>query len=567
MTGSIYFNNAELFGYSHVFNTWGESHHFSATETYNIRNFITGTSYKDDISGVFTATDQVANYIKSGICGIYVNNVYLGLGRVTNLNFEESTDVRMRKFSASVEIPLLAGSGGSGYINNTGAFFSSQGENLINYFTSPTGRYIKNFSFSQSSQQVASGKYSFGKSANFSIDQGIYDEYSVQPYDYARRLFGAIQRSYGNEYVLAPEYPNFYTTASGFTNTTQSFDILNNTYSYDESFVFQEGANYSWKYDHAIQYDGSIITVDENGSIKSTSISGDVFNPASTAWIGTVKNGIFSRCSGAYTGYTGFLFYTGGCGLQNYPIRNSIVKNACAGTIDYAYSYSTSPFNNSGYSHSYSNSINYGEDGYIVISENGNFRALTNVNSTGLPTVINAYNSSKSSITGRISGLYTTSTTGGYNSYCDYLSGGLKSMGKTESYNEYAPEVSYAWTFTDNPSYHEDGVSFMTKGEYSDSKSLHSFNYFPILNDSIIAQSATQATRGQFSNSVSVFGKTGISIDSLVSKALTKIQKPSGTDIYSSNYGYSFNNLTKNLSLSLDYVYTHYRNKEEFLVY
>lgn len=566
MTGSIYFNNAELLGYSHVFNSWGESHHFSSTQTYNIKNFITGTSYKDDVSGIFAEANQISNYVKSGICGIYVNNVYLGLGKVLNLNFDESSDTRSRKFSASVEIPLLAGSGGSGTVNNTGVFFSSEGENLINYFASPTGRYIKNFSFSQNSKRLANDKYSYDKSANFSIDRGIYDEYSIEPYDYAKRLFGAIQRSYGAESLVNPSYPNFYINGSGFANTTQSFDIFNNSYSYDESFIFQDGQNYSWRYNHSLQYDGSIISVSENGNIKSNCVSGSLFNPAFTAWTGTIKDSIFSRCNSIYTGYTGMLSYSGGCGLQNYPINSSISKNSCEGTLDYSYFYSTSPFNNSGYSHSYSNSINYGEDGYIVISENGSFKALTNINSTGLSIVINAYNLNKSSITGRISGLYSSSVTG-YNYRCDYLSGGLKSMGKTESYNEYSPEVSYSWTFTDNSSYHEDSVSFSSKAEYSDSKSLHSFNYFPILNDKIVAQSTTQALRGQFSNSISVFGKTGASIDGLVNKALTKIQKPSGTDIYLTNYGYSFNNLTKNLNLSLDYVYTYYRDREEFLVY
>jgi hypothetical protein len=140
-------------------------------------------------------------------------------------------------------------------------------------------------------------------------------------------------------------------------------------------------------------------------------------------------------------------------------------------------------------------------------------------------------------------------------------------MGKTESYKEYDPEVGYSWTFTDNPSYHEDSISYNTKILNSDSKSLHLFNYFPITNDRIIAQSSEQSTRGQYSNSISIISKSGVTVQQLVDKAISKVKKPSGTDIYATNYTYSFSPLKNNFSLNLDYVYSYYRNKDQFLAY
>lgn len=569
MTGSIYFNNAELLGYNTAFNFWGEARNHSNTQIYNIRSYITGAFYQENISGIVAQIAPISNYIKSGICGIYINNVYVGLGRVNSVNFDESSDTRIRNYNASVEISHVAGSGflsGTGSINNTGTFFLSNGENLINFLYSQTGRYIKGFEMTQATERIGKNKYKYNKSANFSIDQGIYDEYNVAAIDYAKRLFGAVQRTYGNEFTVSPNYPNFYTLGSGAINTSQTFDIISNNYSYSEDFDYEEGQNYLWKYDHSLSYDGNLVSVDENGTITSSSISGTRFNPALAAWTG-VQTGIYGRCNQVFQKYTGFLSYTGGCGLYNYPIERSVTKNTCAATINYKQSYSTNPFVNSGYFYSYSNSIEYGEDGYVSISENGSLKALRNISGAGMTLVLSGYNYQKPFITGRISGLYNTSVLGGYNADCYYLSGGLNSLGKTESYNEYDPEITYNWSFTDNPSYHQDAVSYMNKKTYSDTKSVHMFNYFPIINDEIITQSATQAIRGRFSNSINIAGKPGVSISGLISKALSGVQKPSGTDIYAQDYKYSINPLTNNFSLSLDYVYTHYRNKEEFLAY
>lgn len=571
MTGYIHFNNAELLGYSHNFNFWGQARHYSSTQVYNIKSYITGAKYQEDnIYDIWNQSNNISNYTKSGICQIHVNNVYLGLGRVTSINFDESLDVRIRKYSAQVEIPLVAGPdgfAGIGEMANTGLYFSGS-ESLIGYFTSETGKYINNFTFSQSSEQIASGKYVYSKTASFGIDKGIEDVYSVTPVDYAKRVFGAVSKLYGNEYILSPEYPTFYQLASGISKTNQSFDTLNNTFSYDEKFTFQSGMNYLWQYGHSLNYDGKTATIDEKGTITSSLVSGTKIAPAITAWT-SIETGIYARCESVFSGY----FYSAGllspsypCNIYPYPINKSITKNQCAATVDYSYSYSNSPFIQSGYFYSYSDSVDYGEDGYLTISENGTFKAISNINSGGWTVVKNAYAAEKPNITGRISGIYANST-GWYHTDCGYLSGGLKSASKRETFKEYDAEVSYVWSFTDNPSFHEDSVSYSYRKNVSDNKSLHLFNYFPILGDKIISQSAQQATRGQLSNSISIVSKSGVSLSSLAAKALSGVEKPSGTDIYATNYTYSYSPLTNNFSLGLDYVYTYYRDKDQFLAH
>lgn len=565
MTGAIYFNNTELLGYSHNCNYWGNIENYSNIQTYTLQGYITGSNYSENISGVVSQISGISSFTTSGVSNIYVNNLYIGLGTVRSINFDQSNDSRIRRYSASVEIPLLAGTGmfsGTGAITNTGGYFLSSGENLTSFFISDTGRYIKNFILEQNSEKLAKDKYGYAKSASFTIDPEIYDQYSVYPEAYASRLFGAVARTHGDEFLLSEQYPNFYKIGSGISKTTQSFNVTDGSFSYQESFIYEKDLPYTWKYNHSLSYDGDAVSVDERGVIKSTSFSGTNFAPAQTAWQ-SIKTGVFSRCSGVLTGYPDFANLCGP--LSTYPITSSTVNNECEETITYSQSFSTNPFIRSGYIYSYDNSIQYGEDGYFNISENGSFKALNNINSTGFNIVLAAYSSEKPSITGRISGLYTNSISG-YNYLCG-MTGVLSSISKSESYNEYNPEVSYSWASSNNPRYISDSTSYLNDISFSDNKSIHAFNYFPILNDKIIPQSASQAERGQFSNSINLVTKSGVSISSMVTRALTGVAKPSGTDIYAKNYTYSFSPTSKRFSLGLDYVYTYYRNKDNYLAY
>lgn len=562
---AINLDNIELMGYSHNFNTLGDSRHYSCTQNYNIRGYILADHYENgSVTEISSKTNAITSNLSFQSSDVYVNGIYLGFGKVSSINYEDSTDASIRRYSATIEIPLVAGSGmfdGTGYVNNTGLYFSGS-NNYIHFFATETGKYIKNFSINCTSEEVGKGKYTYSRSANFTIDRKIVDEFAVESHVYAKRLIGAIASSYGVEYEISPDYPNFYKLSSGISKTTQSFDTVNGTYSYNEKFSFESGINYIWKYNHSVNDDGKIKTVDENGVITSSAIAaGSAFQSAATAWQ-TIETGAYSRCNEVYQGYFAYL----ASNLYNYPVSSSVTRDRCAGTIEYSKSYSDSPFVRSGYYYSYSDSVDYGEDGYITIGENGTFRAISNINSTGFQVVYNAYNAEKPLIIGRITGFYGNST-GYYNTECSSLSGGLKSIGKTETFKEYDAEIGYSWTLTDNPSYHEDEVSYSYKKDYTDSKSVHLFNYFPIAGSEIIAQSSNQATRGQFSNNISIIGKSGVSISSLVAKALSGIRKPSGTDLYINNYTYSYSPLNRNFSMNLDYLYTYYRDNSQFLAY
>lgn len=584
MTGIISVSGVELMGYDHRYNLWGDSKHYSSTQNYSLRGRIFGSSPSETVSGVWNSMSGLIAYSQTGMCNIIVNGLNLGFGYFRNLTFDSSNDLQFKSWTATVEIQKHAGSGlynGTGYID--GIYVQSAGETFLKYITSTTGIYIKEFSFENSSDLVASGRYSYNKNCSFSIDSGIYEHYGVSATDYAKSLMLAVKASYGQEFVLSPEYPTFYQNGSGLSYTTQSFDVINNIYSFSERFDFQSGLPYIWDYTHSLNFGDGISEISENGKITSALISGSKFAPAETAWA-EIKTGIFDRISGIYNNYKSLTYQTGLCSLYNYPISTSVTKDYCGGTIDYSQSYSSSPFVRSGYFYSYENQISYDTDGYIQVSENGNLKAYKNVRPSGFNLVKAAYTGLQPTITSRISGIYNNYT--GYNTRpvgMEYVvipsagwtglvaacpnTGVFTRISSDETYKEFDAEISYGFNYSSSPKYISDATGIMYDTSYSVSQPLHIANYFPVAYDSVIAQKAQQSTRGIFSNKISITAQTGVTVNDLVAAALTRIRKPSGTDVYASDYNYSFDKFSRQFSLSLGYSFSLHRDGDDFLVW
>lgn len=563
VASGITFECAQLMGLQHTCNFFGQSFNYSNTQVINLRGRLTG-SY-DSIDGVWDGMNNLIAMTTGNALAITINSVNVGTGRVTSLNFDKGTDVGEKFYSATIEIPRHAGSGmfnNSGYMPATGSFFGSTATNIVTFFTGAQGKYIKDFSENYSLDVISSGKFSYNKDINFSLDYGLYEELGVLPNTYAKSLMEAAKKSYGDINLLSAFYPDYYKNNSGISYTNQSFDVINYQYSFSERFEFQTGLPYIWNYNHSLQLNDAIISVDEKGTITSSQSVGTTIAAANTAWA-TIETGIFQRVSGVYIAYTGFIGYSGGCGLKNQAEQSSIKKDNCAGTIEYSKSYSNSPFTQSGYSYSYSDEITVDEDGYTYVSENGQLKAYRNIRPSGFDLVYSGYLSKSGEIYSRITGLYASST--GALHDCS-ITGGLNFDNSKETYKEYDAEVEYDWAYTDNPNYRQDGLFYKAETSYTQDLPLHLVNYFPIGYNSIIAQRSNQSTRGVFTNSISLVGKENTKINDFITGALSRVRKPSGTDIYASDYSYQYNPLDQTFAMDLTYNYTLYRGPNEFLV-
>lgn len=559
---SITFSCAELLGLDHQCNFWGDAFNYSNTHTLSIKGRVTG-SY-ENVSGVWEGMSGLIAYT-SGNRLITINGVDIGSGRITALSFDQGTDVGFKTYSATLEIPRHAGSGmysGSGYLPATGTFYNSNGANIVSFFTSNTGKYIKNFSQSSSTEVVGSGKFNKNKEISFSLDKAIYDDFGVSPNVYAARMMEAAQNSYGDIEILTAFHPDYYKNGSGISYTSQNYDTDNYVYSFSERFNFETGLPYIWSYNHSLNLADSIISVEEKGTITSSQLSGFKMATASGGW-NTVQTGIFGRVSGLYVAYTGSIGYSGGCGLFNQPERSSLSRDSYVGRIDYAQTYSNSPFTSSGYSFSYTDEVSVDEAGYITVSENGQLKAFRNIRPSGFNLVYTGFLQRSGEIYSRITGLYAAST--GALRSC-HVSGGLNFDSSKNVFREYDAEISYDWSYSDNPNLQQTALFYRVDSTTSNELPTHIHNYFPISYSTIIAQAASQSTRGVFTNSISMIGKENTKLNDFVTGARSYIQKPSGTDIYATDYSYEYNPLENTFSMDLVYNYTLHRAAADYLI-
>lgn len=495
---------------------------------------------------------------------IIVNSVNLGSGRITSLDFDQGTDVRRKNYTASFEIQRHAGSGlysNSGTLNLNSSFFSGS-PNVYTFFTTSTGKYIRDFSESFDLVETASGKFDYNKDVSFYVDTGVYSEFGISVAAYASNIINACKSSFGDINVFTAFYPTYYKNQSGITYTNQSFDSITNQVKYTESFKFQSGLNYTWDYNHSIDYSNGLFSISENGSIESNQLLSSKIEAAQTGWA-TIETGIFGRVSGIYSSYTGIFTYTGGCSLKNLPENSTLSKNACQGRIEYSKTYSNSPFNNSGYVYSYEDSIELDGEGFVVVSENGSIQAIPNIQPSGFTLAYTTYLSKTGEIATRINSLYT-SYTGTF--YPCYFNTGIGLSSESLTLQEHDGIVSYSKEYTDNYRNAGEGLYSNISHTVAIDEPVHIVNYFPISYSHILAQRAQQSTRGTFVNNIALTSKNNIALSQFINTATGMIRFPDGDDIIVKEYSYQFSPLERNFSMRLGYSYGDYKTSADILV-
>lgn len=559
---SISLSCVELLGINHQCNFWGDAFNYSNSQSLNIRGRVTG-SY-ENVTGVWDGMSGLIAYT-TGNRQIYLNSVDVGVGRIASLSFDRGTDVGFKTYSATIEIPRHAGTGlfsNTGYVPTTGTDYSGYGETIQDLFNSSTGKYIKSFSLDETTDIIASGKYSKNKSVNFALDGGINDEFGVSPNVYAAAVMAAAQNSFGNVNIVTAFYPDYYQNSNGISQTSRNYDTINYNYSFSESFLFQTGLPYIWNHSHSLSLGESVVSVEENGTIQSSDYSGSMIGAAAAAWT-VIESGIYNRVSGVYSAYTGVIGYSGGCQLFNYPEKSSLKRDSFGGSIQYSKTYSNSPFTSTGYFNSYSDEISIDEDGYVTVKENGQLKAFRNIRPSGFNLVLDGYRAQSGAIVARLNNFYT-GTTGVLRS-C-YVSGGLHLNNSEETYKEYDAEIAYEISYSDNPGTISNGLFYRATTQYSDVKPTHITNYFPINYGSIISQPTQQSTRGIFTNSITLMGREATTLNDFITGARAYLQKPSGTDILANGYSYEYNPLDNNFSMELSYGYNQHRTSTQYLV-
>lgn len=545
--------------YNKTFNLWGEVFNYNSISSYSINGRVSGDPR---FSGIQHAWSGMSGLISTGLNyqGFIINGVNLGTGKITSLNFEEGNDIQWKKYTMSFDI-LETGN----LYNFTGAQYSEIATNLFD----SNFPYFNDF---QESIQISVGQNNIQETVQ-TVSFGIDDPVSLK--NTARnKIFSGFARYRIPNVGIYTTFPNIITgnSASGYISYyNESYD-LSSRYSFTKRSVYDNNNKATWEYSHSLDYNGSDVVITENGSINSIFFVGTgIFKNLSGArdrW-SVISTGIFSRVSGTYgamANFSGIFSSLSGCPLINFPLDKRWQEDPFAGTIDYSYSYSNSPvYSTSGYIFSNSRQASVGEDGYYIITENGEYQGVSPNRSDRFLQASGGYYSGRSSVASRITGTFLLAS--GLNRSVCVASGKPYLVNDSVTYEEYAGKISYSNTYSTSPVYYT-GVSNFVKyiSSISDNRPVHLNNKFLVPFVGEIAQSADQSTEGSYSNTIEIFGKSGTTVNQFLTEAFTKVVKPSGSGLFLKDMRYSYNPFENSFQATFDYSYSRYRGRNDIFV-
>lgn len=535
---------------------WGDLFNYRNRDVYTVRGKLYGDYSVESIVQIWQGMSGMITQVTGTYIPFSINGVVVGTGKIQNLSFEPSTDVREKNYNVTFEVAKT----GNLY-NLTGAAYQ--------YLQLITGiaPYLNSFSETQSLNQVNSDTVNFEQQVSIDLNASFSEipiaRYSGA-YQTATGFFGSLTDSipsfFDTDFNAFDYHVKTYTGLDPIKYRSETFDSINNKYSFTERYNYQKGRNYIHEYNHSLNYDqNGVTTVTEAGFAKATA---KVAARITYAEIGfeEILTGIYSRVTGVY-GRWNNVYSTGGCALVNYPIQKTVSRNYIAGQLDYSYAYTNNPAQKSGYSWSYENSIELQSDGYVSISENGDIIGLGKNRTGNFPIVSGAwFGTIRPGITGRINSLYSN-TSGYFNPVCFYP-GTPVAINSEETYSEYRGTISYSQNFTDDPSYFATGNFVMIKTTIADNRPVHLTNFFNIINFQELAQTSFQSTLGTYSNQVEIIGRSGLSIPTYLAAATGKVTIPSGM-LYPLPPTYSFSPNSRNFSYQQDYIYAKYRGMND----
>lgn len=397
---SFHFPNASVISYSKNSKYLGELFNYA-----NIKNL----TVQGNILDSNNSSGVVANFLKmSGIIasgsevgddgstyqGIFLNNVNVGTGRVTNISFAEGDQDTARRTSYTVDLEIYESGDLHNLDGSSGHYSGLKGSD------GPlTGdlSYVDGLTESFSFDYGENGGYSF----NHNVSLTFLAEYTGDAVSGARKIASGFFNKEPSFGILENEYSGYYSNLknSGEKNFSESYDLINFNFDFTKSYsllssnVYQNsGAKYNLSTSHNVQIsnDGK-VTIQENGNIKT--LNGSIGN-AITGALYEINNGSFARVGAVYSGYldsddSKYLFannypnYNLLSGLNSTPISKNFNADVNSKSVDYSVTFTNDPFYDVSGSANTSYSVNESDGSNLIISESTNydFNFATNLSS------------------------------------------------------------------------------------------------------------------------------------------------------------------------------------------
>jgi len=492
---------------------------YANTKSIRINGLLTDLTNSFGVTGIWTGIDTT-NKAAIDYQPLLINGVNFGSGRIISITYDQGNDVRLKNYSASIEVL------------DSGNLFNLTGTNY-NEINFSNAQYLQNFNENWSFNKKANGGYSSNHSASIQFTTGVG---SLNAIESAKTLAKTLFTGSNLGFAFYSGYSN----RQGKRFFTESYNLIDKKCSFSELFDFNsDNGRYSATRVHNVSLDAfGIVLTSEQGTINGIE---NINYQNALAALNTELTGTYYRCSGV-----SFNYFPTGALLINSPLSQSRSFDLFANNLSYEISYSNNPNNSGTYFWDYTQQIT-NSNGIGTVSENGTILGRGTNPTISFSAAQNGLIITKSGIFERITGVFISS----FNSGQNFI------QSKSESYNPLGGQTSYGYSFSNDPSLISNVGIRKKEIVVSDNTPVHSYNKLNIFNYKEIAQDDKQSTVGVSTVDVKMEGDKTVGLPDFLTLATTSINSriPAGGNIYigAANYTYDKNN--NSVEASLAWIY------------
>ena len=495
---------------------------YSTPKTLAIRGILTDLTNSFGVTGIWTGINTT-NKAAIDYQPLIINGVNFGSGRITNISYEPGIDVRLKNYSATIEV-LDSGN----LFNLTGTYY-----NGVDFSYS---QYLEEFNESWSFQMTQNGGYNSTHSASIRFTTGVGNLNAI---DAAKNLAKTLFTGSNLGFAFYSGYSN----KQGKRFFSESYNLINKGCTFNETFNFDsDNGSYSAIRNHtATLNELGVISVSERGQIRG--IENINYQKALAALNGELT-GTYYRCSGVASNY----FATGDM-LINSPLSQSRTFDLFGNNLSYEVGFSSNPNNSGTYFWDYTQQVSRA-NGIGTIVENGTILGRGANPTLGFAAAQNGFSLVKNGISGRMTSAFTTSFTSGIN----FL------QSKNESYTPLASQITYGYQYSNDPSLIANSGIRKKEITVQNENVIHANNKLNIFNYKEISQDDKQSTVGVSTVSVNMQGDKTVALPAFLTLATSSINSriPAGNDVYIGNASYSYNKDEGTVDANLSWIYNKY---------
>lgn len=534
---ALNFPNVSLLGLAQESRILGAGFHYANSKRLSINGLITDLPATFGITGVWTGSlgmlATIAN--NANFQALTLNGVNFGSGRITSLTFSPdgiSNDVKTKGYTAE----LVVQESGD-LFNLTGHYYS--GINTTNW------QYLNSFNEDYQFQRKDNGGYSYTHSANIQFSSGVgATDAIVSAKALARSLFTGSNLGFA--------FYSGYTNKLGKRFNRESYDLIDNTCSFDETFEFDaDSGDYSVTRTNQFQLatDG-IITVAENGQIRG--IVDPTYRTAQAALAGEM-GGAYDRCNTVFGLYAPADPYP----LISSPLVSSRTIDIFTNNLAYGVTFSNDISNYGAYTWDYTQQISYADD-ITRVAENGTILGRGN-KTEAYNAALAGYEVVKAGAPARTAALYAAWVGSPYY-FLDT---------QQIKWSPVKGAVEYGYNYSNEPvMVGTDGIKRIDTA-IANERPIYMYGRFAIFNEKEIVQDQQQETEGASTISVALLGEKSVPLSAYLSNAKTVVNAIVGsgyapyntTGYFLEDSTYTFNPNENGANVNVRYRYNKLANQ------